>query len=80
MPKHANNFIFLLGDLATLDALFTFASWAHSNIHQKPILLNDNNFYDAFIEFINHAIKNHFVYSQKNSLFVLLLLMSYSIF
>ncbi|KAK9232762.1 hypothetical protein WN943_023010 [Citrus x changshan-huyou] len=25
------------GDLATLEALITFASWAHLNIHKKPI-------------------------------------------
>ncbi|KAK9190293.1 hypothetical protein WN943_018897 [Citrus x changshan-huyou] len=25
------------GDLATLEALITFVSWAHLNIHQKPI-------------------------------------------
>ncbi|KAH9680232.1 cytokinin riboside 5'-monophosphate phosphoribohydrolase [Citrus sinensis] len=25
------------GDLATLEVLITFASWAHLNIHQKPI-------------------------------------------
>ncbi|KAK9174754.1 hypothetical protein WN944_026758 [Citrus x changshan-huyou] len=28
------------GDLATLEALITLASWAHLHIHQKPIGLN----------------------------------------
>ncbi|XP_024041909.1 probable cytokinin riboside 5'-monophosphate phosphoribohydrolase LOGL10 [Citrus clementina] len=27
----------VLGDLATLEALITFVSWAHLNIHKKPI-------------------------------------------
>ncbi|KAK9175233.1 hypothetical protein WN944_027239 [Citrus x changshan-huyou] len=41
MLNHADAFIFLPGDLATLEALITFASWAHLNIHQKLIgLLN----------------------------------------
>ncbi|KAK9225597.1 hypothetical protein WN943_010639 [Citrus x changshan-huyou] len=41
MLNHADAFIFLPGDLATLEALITLASWAHLNIHQKPIdLLN----------------------------------------
>ncbi|XP_052289953.1 probable cytokinin riboside 5'-monophosphate phosphoribohydrolase LOGL8 [Citrus sinensis] len=37
MLNHANAFIFLLGVFATLEALITFASWAHLNIHKKPI-------------------------------------------
>ena len=37
MLNHADAFIFLPGDLATLEALITLASWAHLNIHQKPI-------------------------------------------
>ncbi|KAK9211447.1 hypothetical protein WN943_000823 [Citrus x changshan-huyou] len=41
MLNHADAFIFLPGDLATLEALITLASWAHLHIHQKPIgLLN----------------------------------------
>ncbi|KAK9189360.1 hypothetical protein WN943_017956 [Citrus x changshan-huyou] len=56
MLNHADAFIFLPGDLATLEALITLASWAHLHIHQKPIgLLNVNNFYDGFIAFLNHA-------------------------
>ena len=62
MLNHADTFIFLSGDLATLEALITFASWAHLNIHQKPIgLLNVNNFYNGLLAFINHVIKNHFI-------------------
>ena len=61
MLNHADVFIFLPGDLATLEALITLASWAHLNIDQKPIgLLNVNNFYDDFITFLNHVIKNYF--------------------
>lgn len=68
MLNHADAFIFLSGDLATLAALITFASWAHLNIHKKPIgLLNVNNFYDGLIAFINHAIKKlfHSILSEK---------------
>ncbi|KAK9199687.1 hypothetical protein WN944_014879 [Citrus x changshan-huyou] len=61
MLNYADAFIFLPGDLATLEALITLASWVHLHIHQKPIgLLNVNNFYDRFITFLNHAIKNYF--------------------
>ena len=64
-------FIFLPGDLATLETLITLASWAHLHIHQKPIgLLNVNNFYDGFIAFLNHAIKNYFIHSHAKKLFI----------
>ncbi|KAK9204757.1 hypothetical protein WN943_015021 [Citrus x changshan-huyou] len=33
MHNHADAFIFLPGDLATLEALITLASWAHLHIH-----------------------------------------------
>ena len=50
MLNHADALIFLPGDLATLEALITLASWARLHIHQKLIgLLNVNNFYDGFI-------------------------------
>ena len=81
MLNHADDFIFLPGDFATLEALITLASWVHLHIHQKPIsLLNVNNFYDGFIAFLNHVIKNYFIPSTaKKLLFVLTLLMSYFI-
>ncbi|KAK9184889.1 hypothetical protein WN943_025241 [Citrus x changshan-huyou] len=59
------------GDLATLEALITLASWAHLHIHQKLIgLSNVNNFYDGFIAFLNHAIKNYFIPSNVKRLFI----------
>ena len=71
MLNHADSFIFLLGHLETLEALITLASWAHLNIHQKPIdLLNVINFYDSFIAFFNHAIKNYFIPSTAKKVFI----------
>ncbi|KAK9225774.1 hypothetical protein WN943_010818 [Citrus x changshan-huyou] len=71
MLNHADAFIFLPGDLATLEALITLVSWAHLHIHQKPIgLLNVNNFYDDFIAFLNYAIKNYFIPSTAKKLFI----------
>ncbi|KAK9192880.1 hypothetical protein WN944_003573 [Citrus x changshan-huyou] len=59
------------GDIATLEALITLASWAHLHIHQKPIgLLNVNNFDDGFITFLNHAIKNYFIPSNAKKPFI----------
>ena len=59
------------GNLATLEALITLASWAHLHIHQKLIgLLNVNNFYNGFITFLNHTIKNYFIPSTMKKLFI----------
>ncbi|KAK9225752.1 hypothetical protein WN943_010796 [Citrus x changshan-huyou] len=71
MLNHVDAFIFLPGDLATLEALITLPSWAHLHIHQKPIsLLNVNNFYNGFITLLNHAIKNYFIPSTTKTLFI----------
>ncbi|KAK9185027.1 hypothetical protein WN943_025380 [Citrus x changshan-huyou] len=71
MLNHVDAFIFLPRYLATLQALITLGSWAHLHIHQKPIgLLNVNNFYDGFIAFLNHAIKNYFIPSTTKKLFI----------
>ena len=71
MLNHADAFIFLSGNLATLEALITLASWAHLHIYQKLFgLLNVNKFYDGFITFLNHAIKNYFVPSNAKKLFI----------
>ena len=71
MLNHANTLIFLLGDFATLKVVTTFTSWAHLNIHKKPIgLLNVNNFYDGLVTFFNHIIKNHFIPFTMKNLFI----------
>ena len=71
MLNHANAFIFLPRDLAILEALITFASQAHLNIHKKLIgLLNVNNFYDDLITFLNNAIKKIFIPSSMKNFFI----------
>ena len=71
MLNHTDAFIFLPGDLTTLEALITLASQAYLHIHQKLIgLLNVNNVYDGFIAFLNHAIKTYFIHSTGKKLFI----------
>ena len=71
MINHADTFIFLSRDLATLEALITLASWVHLNIYKKLIgLLNVNNFYDCFIAFFNHTIKNYFIHFTAKKIFI----------
>ncbi|KAK9199681.1 hypothetical protein WN944_014873 [Citrus x changshan-huyou] len=40
------------GDLATLEALMTLASWAHLHIHQKPIVIGGHRSLDIGVYFI----------------------------
>ena len=71
MLNHADVFIFLSGNLATLKTLIIFAFWAHLNIYKKSIsLLNVNNFYDGLITFLNHAIKNYFIPPSVKKFFI----------
>ena len=71
MFNHVDAFIFLPEDLATLEALIILASWAHLHIHQNPTdFLNVNNF-NGFIAFVNHAIKNYFIYCTAKFFFYL---------
>jgi uncharacterized protein (TIGR00730 family) len=62
MFDHADAFIALLGGLGTLEEIFHISSWAHLNIHQKPIgLLNVNGFYDNLLSFIDHVVEHNFL-------------------
>lgn len=74
MLNRAGTFIFLRGDLVTLDALIIFTSSAHLNSHKKLIgLLIINNFYNDLMTFFNHAIKYHFIsFSAKKTLYLCL--------
>ena len=71
MLNDVDAFIFLPGDLATLEVLNSFTCWLHLDIHKKLIdLLNINNFYNGLITFLNHAIKNHFISFSTKNLFI----------
>jgi hypothetical protein len=62
MFDHANAFIALPDGLGTLEEIFHISSWAHLNIHQKPIgLLNVNGFYDHLLSFLDHAMEQNFL-------------------
>jgi len=62
MFDHADAFIALPDGLGTLEEIFHISSWAHLNIHQKPIgLLNVNGFYDHLLSFLDHAMEQNFL-------------------
>jgi cytokinin riboside 5'-monophosphate phosphoribohydrolase len=58
MINHADAFIALPGGLGTLEEIFTIASWAQLNIHQKPIgILDVNFFYGVLMLFLDDAVR-----------------------
>ena len=63
---NADAFIALPGGLETFEEIFNIASWAHYNIHKKPLgLLNTNGFYDGLLAFLDHAVEQGFM-TQAN--------------
>ena len=66
MLYNADAFIALPGGLGTLEEVFNIVSWAHLNIHKKPLgLLNVNGFYDGLMSFLEYAVEQELI-SQAN--------------
>lgn len=71
MLFHADAFIALPGGLGTLEEIFQIASWAHLNLHKKPIgLLNVNNFFDELFSFLDKAVECQFISQATRKIFV----------
>ena len=46
-------------------------SWAHLNLHRKPIgLLNVNNFFDSLFTFLDQAVEQGFISSSARKILV----------
>ena len=69
MLNHAYAFIFLLGDLTTLEVLITFASYVYLHIYKILMgFLNVNN----FNEMLNHTYAFIFLLGDLTTLEVLI--------
>jgi uncharacterized protein (TIGR00730 family) len=66
MAELSDAFVALPGGLGTLDELSEMWTWTQLNLHQKPcVLFNSGGYYDALIDFLNHATQEGFV-SQRD--------------
>ena len=66
----ADAFITLPGGFGTLDELFEILTWAQIGLHQKPIgLLNTQGYFDALLDWIEHARLEGFIYEEHRALF-----------
>lgn len=68
MAERANAFIALPGGLGTFEEILEIATWGQLNQHQKPMIIyNVNNFYDALIAQLDHAVEEGFLPPQHRA-------------
>ncbi|MGO4347028.1 TIGR00730 family Rossman fold protein [Paenibacillus sp. MCAF9] len=61
MSELADGFIALPGGFGTYEELFEVLCWSQIGIHKKPVgILNIRNYFDPFVQLINHSIKEGF--------------------
>ncbi|MBD2355132.1 TIGR00730 family Rossman fold protein [Tolypothrix sp. FACHB-123] len=69
MYKLSNAFVALPGGVGTLDELFEIVTWAHLDIHKKPIvLLNVAGFFNTLLAYLDHTVQEGFVSDKVRSL------------
>lgn len=68
MTDLADAFLALPGGIGTLDELFEAWSWNALGYHKKPLcLLNVDGYWDAMIEFIDHATSSGFLSAGRRA-------------
>ena len=62
MAALADGFVALPGGLGTMEEFFEVLTWAQLALHHKPCgVLNVCHYYDAVMEFLDHAVRERFV-------------------
>ncbi len=68
MAERASAFIALPGGLGTFEEILEIATWGQLNQHQKPMMLyNVNDFYNALITRLDHAVQEGFLPPQHRA-------------
>ena len=71
MAELAAGFIALPGGIGTMEEFFEVLSWAQLGLHNKPCgLFNVDGYYDALIEFLDHAVAQDFVKPKDRALLI----------
>lgn len=71
MAGLTDGFIAMPGGLGTLEEIAEVLTWSQLGIHQKPCgLLNVDGFYDAFLDFLDHATGNGFLHTEQRQLII----------
>jgi uncharacterized protein (TIGR00730 family) len=62
MGELSDVFLTLPGGIGTMDELFEAWTWTQLELHDKPCgLLNYDGYYDALLEFLDHAVARGFL-------------------
>jgi uncharacterized protein (TIGR00730 family) len=70
MVEHADAFVILPGGLGTLDEVFEIMTWKKLKLHNKPIIIfNQNGYWDPFLELIDHMVEQGFAAPADRVLF-----------
>ncbi len=70
MFDRADAFVVLPGGLGTLDETFEMITWRQLKLHDKPIVLvNYKNYWQPFLDMIDHLISAGFAESSAKELF-----------
>jgi uncharacterized protein (TIGR00730 family) len=70
MVESADAFVILPGGLGTLDEAFEILTWKKLNLHNKPIIIfNQDGYWDLFLALIDWTIKEGFALPSDRALF-----------
>jgi uncharacterized protein (TIGR00730 family) len=69
MAELADGFVALPGGLGTLEEFAEVVTWTQLGLHRKPTaLLNSAGYYDALLEFLDHAVAERFLRVEDRGL------------
>jgi len=72
MFELSDAFVVLPGGLGTLDETFEIITWRQLGLHDKPVILVDNNgYWQPFEKLIHHVIDNGFARASSADLFTI---------
>ena len=70
MFDHSDAFVILPGSIGTLDETIEMITWKQLQLHDKPIiLLNADNYWDPFLDMLNHIVAEEFMTDYTMGLF-----------
>jgi uncharacterized protein (TIGR00730 family) len=68
MADLSDGFIALPGGFGTIEEIFEIITWSQLGMHRKPCgLLNVFRYYDKLIDFLDHAVSEHFIKATHRS-------------
>ncbi len=69
MAELSDGFVALPGGLGTLEEFAEVVTWSQLGLHRKPTgLLNTAGYYDALLQFLDHAVAEGFLRPQDRAL------------